>query len=74
VESRVCQVSSTKRVLITGPEEGSRALPDKPGNEPVCHPLVLPLPDRNTGEGIGKKTNLELFTLLFISRVMSSYC
>lgn len=39
MESRVCQVSSTKRVLITGPEEGSRALPDRTGKEPVCRPL-----------------------------------
>lgn len=34
VESRACQVSSTKHVLITGLEEGSRAQSDKPGNEP----------------------------------------
>lgn len=46
VEPGAGQVPTTKRVLITGPKEGSRAQPDQPGREPG-----LPLPDRNTEGG-----------------------
>ena len=63
-ERGVCQVSATKRVLITGPREGSGAQPDQPGREPAHRPWfpstqapqapVPPLPDLNTeGEKAG---------------------